>query len=55
MVAAITVMAVGGVKLAYAYAASKAGQMCVGNSGRALNTLAACILFMAGGWIIIRV
>ena len=55
MVAAITVMAVGGVKLAYAYAASKVGQMRVGNSGRVLNTLAACILFMAGVWIIIRV
>ena len=55
MVAAITVMAVGGVKLAYAYAASKAGQILTDNSGRVLDTLAACILFMAGVWIIIRV
>lgn len=54
VVVGITVVAVGGVKLVYAYAAGKAGRVFGGKLGEAMNRLAAVILFAAGVWLIVR-
>lgn len=53
-VMAITITAVGGVKLGYAYAADRAG-IPLGNSmGEAMEVIAACVMIMAGVFIIAR-
>jgi threonine/homoserine/homoserine lactone efflux protein len=54
VVVVVTVIAVGGVKLAYAYAADQAGQGFGGRSSEALNILASATLFVAGAWVIVR-
>lgn len=50
----VTVVAVGGVKLAYAYAAGKAGQVFGSRLSEAMNILAAVVMFAAGVWVIAR-
>lgn len=53
-IVAITVVAVGGVKLVYAWAAVRAGQVFGHALGEAMNRLSAVILFAAGLWVIVR-
>lgn len=48
----ITIAAVGGVKLGYAFLASRASGFLGNNAGRAMNTIAACLLFVAGVMVI---
>ena len=47
-------VAVGGVKLVYAWAAARAGQVFGHALGEAMNRLSAVILFAAGLWVIVR-
>lgn len=54
LISAITVVAVGGVKIAYAYAAKNAGQKIGGPLSETINILAASTIFMAGIWVVIR-
>lgn len=54
VIVGVTVVAVGGVKLAYAYAADKVGQAFGSKLSEAMNLLAAVILFAAGAWVIVR-
>lgn len=53
-VMAITVLAVGGVKLAYAYAAHKAGRQIGARAGTVLNRLAAALMIAVGVLILVR-
>ena len=53
-IVAITVVAVGGVKLVYAWAAARAGQVFGHVLGEAMNRLSAVILFAGGLWVIVR-
>lgn len=53
LVAAITLCAVGGVKLGYAYAADRAGARLGGDAGRALTGLAAAVMVGAGLWLVV--
>lgn len=55
MVIAIAAVAVGGVKLAYAYAASRAGALIGTKVGRTLNIVAACMMIAVGVAVIVRV
>lgn len=50
----VTVAAVGGIKLAYAYAADKAGRIWGARFGEIMNRLAATVLFASGLWVIAR-
>jgi threonine/homoserine/homoserine lactone efflux protein len=54
IIVGVTVVAVGGVKLAYAYAAVKAGQVFGSRLSEAMNILAASVMFVAGVWVIAR-
>lgn len=54
VIVAITVVAVGGVKLVYAYAAERAGHVFGGRFSEAMNMLAAFIMLAAGVWVIAR-
>jgi threonine/homoserine/homoserine lactone efflux protein len=47
LVVAVTVVAVGGVKLAYAYAAEQAGHVFGGKLGVAMNVLTAMVMLVA--------
>lgn len=51
-VMAITVLAVGGVKIAYAYAADRAGTTFGVRAGKTMNILAAWVMIAAGAFII---
>ena len=53
VVAVITLCAVGGVKLGYAYAADRAGARLGGEAGRAMAGLAAVVMAGAGCWLVI--
>lgn len=48
IIALVTILAVGGVKLAYAWAADRAGRILGGSGGRLANRLAAVILIAVG-------
>lgn len=50
----ITAVAVGGVKLAYAYAASRAGALVGAKTGRTLNIIAACVMIVVGVLVMLR-
>lgn len=50
----VTILAVGGVKLAYAVAADKISHIISGKFTSLMNLLAATVMFMAGVWVIIR-
>ncbi len=50
----VAVLAVGGVKLVYAYAAGKASRALGGRLSGVMNRLAAAIMFAAGIWVIVR-
>ncbi|MGR9087034.1 MAG: LysE family translocator [Gammaproteobacteria bacterium] len=50
-VMAVTILAVGGVKLGYVYAASRASGFWGAGAGRAMNGLAACIMIAAGVFV----
>lgn len=54
IVIAIAAVAVGGVKLAYAYAASRAGALIGAKVGRTLNIVAACMMIAVGVAVIAR-
>lgn len=54
IIVAITLLAVGGVKLIYAYAAQRAGTLLGGRTSTTLNTIAACIMILAGAIVILR-
>lgn len=54
MVVVITIVAVGGVKLGYAYAADRAGLLFGDRTGEAMNVIAACVMVMAGVFVIAR-
>lgn len=54
IVIAIAAVAVGGVKLAYAYAASRAGALVGAKVGRTLNIVAACVMIVVGVAVIAR-
>lgn len=51
-VVAITILAVGGVKLCYAYAADRAGALFGIKAGEAMNIIAACIMIAAGAFVV---
>lgn len=53
VIVTVTIVAVGGVKLAYAYAAAKAGHVFGGKLSKAMNILAALTMLAAGLWVII--
>ncbi len=55
IVIGIAAVAVGGVKLAYAYAASRAGALVGGRVGRTLNIVAACVMIVVGVAVMVRV
>lgn len=50
----IAAVAVGGVKLGYAYAASRAGALVGARAGRTLNIVAACVMIVVGVFVIVR-
>jgi len=54
IIAAVTVLAVGGVKLGYAYAAARLGRGTAGRMGKGLSRLAALLMFAAGILLILR-
>jgi threonine/homoserine/homoserine lactone efflux protein len=51
---AITVLAVGGVKLVYAYAADRAGRVVGPRVGEVLHVVAAGVMMVVGIWLIAR-
>ncbi|MCW5605930.1 MAG: LysE family translocator [Burkholderiales bacterium] len=54
IVVAIAVTAVGGVKLAYAWAADRAGSMLGSGMGRMMNIAAGCVMITAGVFVAVR-
>lgn len=54
LIAGVTVLAVGGVKLGYAFAAARVGRALGGRMGETLNVLAALLMSSAGLWLILR-
>lgn len=50
----IAAVAVGGVKLGYAYAASRAGVLISAKTGRTLNIIAACVMIVVGVIVMLR-
>jgi threonine/homoserine/homoserine lactone efflux protein len=52
VVAAVAVLAVGGVKLAYACAAHRAGRLLGGRAAGGMNLLAACVLIGVGAFLL---
>lgn len=53
VITAVTVLAVGSVKLGYAWAAARAGRVVGGRMGETLNMLAALFMIAAGLWLIL--
>jgi hypothetical protein len=49
----VTIMAVGGVKLGYAYAAGRAGIALGVKAGETMNTVAAWVMIAAGAFVVI--
>ncbi len=54
IVIAIAAVAVGGVKLGYAWAASRAGALVGARIGQTLNIVAACVMIVVGAVLILR-
>lgn len=54
IVIAIAAVAVGGVKLTYAYAASRAGVLVGAKAGQTLNIIAACVMIVVGVFVMLR-
>lgn len=54
IVLSIAVVAVGGVKLGYAYVASRAGALVGAGVGRTLNIVAACVMIVVGVVVMVR-
>ncbi len=54
LILGITVVAVGGVKLAYAVAGARAGRVLGGRFGEVTQALAAAVVLAAGVWVIVR-
>lgn len=53
VVVGITILAVGGVKLGYAYAADSAGALFWAKAGKAMNAVAACLMIAAGTFVVV--
>lgn len=54
IISAITIVAVGGIKLVYVYVAVKAGHAFGSSFNRAMNAVAAVVMLLAGVWVIVR-
>lgn len=54
VIVVVTIVAVGGVKLVYAYGADRAGQALGSKLGEAINVLASATMVIAGVWVIVR-
>lgn len=54
LLVAVTLIAVGGVKLVYAYAAHRAGSLLGQRTSSTLNALAACVMILAGVVVLVR-
>lgn len=54
VIVSAAILAVGGVKLAYAYGADKAGQVIGSKLSEHVNALAAVTMFAAGIWVTVR-
>jgi threonine/homoserine/homoserine lactone efflux protein len=54
IILAITIVAVGGIKLAYVYIAVKAGHVFGSSFNRAMNAVAAIVMLLAGVWVMTR-
>ena len=53
VIALVTLVAVGGVKLGYAALAARAGRVVGGRAARGMNRLAACVMIAVGGYLLL--